>query len=307
MKKLTLKIIIMSIIVVLPIYMFCALTQKDLTRYAGYNEETRIRKAFENVVQKDYKIIILGNSRMYRGVDPDEFSQETFNFSHDNDTYNQIYYKLQYLKINDKLPAIVVLGTDYFQFSFISNTRNYIYKDLFQAEYMKDYRYDYAASMDEKMTRFQNSLRKRFESLKYKERENKSLLKDNGHMSVNSQAGKDVFFERDKKRLKIQEEYFEEILKFNRENNIKTILVMPPLRDIERRNYTREDIDNFEDFLQRNMKQGEGYLNYAFDDEFSLEDFCDKTHLNKYGASKFSAMLWNDIEKNKRKTPKNNE
>ena len=63
----------------------------------GPSTEEQITQSFSNALEKDYDLLVLGNSRLYRGVNPDKFQLATFNFSHDDDTYIKIYFKLKYL------------------------------------------------------------------------------------------------------------------------------------------------------------------------------------------------------------------
>ena len=58
----------------------------------------QLRVSFNNVLQNDFDLLLLGNSRVYRGVNPDKLSVSSYNFSHDNDGFNQLYFKLEYLE-----------------------------------------------------------------------------------------------------------------------------------------------------------------------------------------------------------------
>ena len=79
------------------------------------------------------------NSHASFGVDPSVFKSRVYNFSHVNDSYNQCFYKLDYLDRKDKLPKVVILIIDYFQFGVFSDSRNYAYQNYFPAEYLSDY------------------------------------------------------------------------------------------------------------------------------------------------------------------------
>ena len=140
MKKFIQKILIFcfpamvySIIAIL--FMPCLLSMVN-----GPSTKQQIAHSFKNATNINYDLLILGNSRTYRGINPDMLSYNAFNFSHSNDSYNQIYYKLKYLVDIEKDINYLILGIDYFQFSFISDTRNYVYTDFLDSEYMTDFR-----------------------------------------------------------------------------------------------------------------------------------------------------------------------
>ncbi|WP_461488949.1 hypothetical protein, partial [Pontibacter sp. HJ8] len=63
----------------------------------GPTTKAQIEQSFENALRKDYDMLILGNSRIYRGINPEKFSTNAYNFAHDDDSYNQMYYKLKYV------------------------------------------------------------------------------------------------------------------------------------------------------------------------------------------------------------------
>jgi hypothetical protein len=69
-----------------------------ISKVEGPSTEQQILMSFENAKKGNYDLMALGNSRMYRGIDPSVFDCSSYNFSHDNDTYNQMYYKLKWLE-----------------------------------------------------------------------------------------------------------------------------------------------------------------------------------------------------------------
>ena len=85
-------------------------------------------------------MLFYGKFQNIQGNQPGLFTGvKAYNFSHDNDSYNQMYYKLLFLEKKDKKIDYLVIGTDYFQFSVYGDSRNYIYDRLFGLDYMKDY------------------------------------------------------------------------------------------------------------------------------------------------------------------------
>ena len=91
---------------------------------------------FRNAEKRPYDMVFMGNSRIYRGLNPDSFTTKSYNFAHDNDSYNQIYYKLLFLTAQNKKIQIVLLGVDYFEYSVFSDSRNYEYSKIFNKSYL---------------------------------------------------------------------------------------------------------------------------------------------------------------------------
>jgi hypothetical protein len=140
MKKFLIKIFLFSTpITVTYILLSLLIIPKLIEKAEGPSTATQINNSFKKSLSNTYDLLILGNSGTYRGLNPDMFEIKAYNFSHDHDSYNQLYYKIKFLEKNNKKPKYIILGLDYFQFSFIGNTRNYIYSGLFADEYKNDY------------------------------------------------------------------------------------------------------------------------------------------------------------------------
>ena len=141
MKKLYIKLFILGVILGCIIFVYLYNITSIVTHVMGISTEQQIVQGFENAINKKYDCLILGSSKFYRGVNPDKITSiSTFNFSHDNDAFNQIYYKLQYLKDHNSLKfKYVIVGVSCFQFSFLSDTRNYVFNRYFNEDYQKDF------------------------------------------------------------------------------------------------------------------------------------------------------------------------
>ncbi|MCM1990254.1 DUF1574 domain-containing protein [Oceanirhabdus seepicola] len=298
MKKFILKFTIFITLFVVTFRLFIGATEEKLLRVYGPNTQMQIEQSFKYALKEEYNLIILGNSRMYRGINPDMFNVNTYNFAHDNDTYNQMYYKLLYLEKNNNLPNSVLIGTDYFQFSFIADTRNYIYKSLLDPEYMKDYSFHFNEDMNRRMTELQNNLLLRWNSIFEEEDENRRYLKGNGQFIIPGIPSETDTVTRESKMLPIQKEYFEKIIEYCKDKNIKVIVVMPPLRKNELINYTDEYLKEFNQYINDSLGEDGVYLNFTYDARFNINDFTDITHLDKEGADKFSKILWDRFKIN---------
>ena len=260
----------------------------------GPNTEEQIEESFKNAVCRDYEILILGNSRMYRGVNPDKFSLETYNFSHDYDSYNQLYYKLKFLE--KKEFNYLILGIDYFQFSIFSSKRNYVYGDLLNNQYIDDYKEYFLWSE----VNYHLSFLDPKKLLGLRSKTNVPFLKENGQYIKPGMANKNDFVERDISRKQIQIKYFEKILDYCESRNIRVILVMPPTRENELNSYSLAEIKAFNQFINEYTKRKNvNYFNFSKDSSFKISDFTDITHLNQSAADNFSSLLDRKILANK--------
>lgn len=266
-----------------------------LENVLGPNTEKQINYSFENLLIRDFEMLILGNSRLYRGLNPDLFSAKTYNFAHDNETYNQIFYKLKYLYDNEKEIEFLILGVDYFQFEIFSDTRNFAYGPYLGEDYLNDY--------PSKFYRIENylSLLKPKRFLHLFTTKEVSFLKDNGQYIRDGIAKKNNSGTRSTERKIIQIKYFEKILKFSKKNNIKVFLIMPPTRFEELKLYKPNEINEFDEFLKKYENENVVFLDFSTDNAFDLDDFTDLTHLNEAAANRFSEKLNDSIELIKKK------
>lgn len=267
---------------------------KKVRELNGPNYEEQIEISFEGVSSDYYETIALGNSRIYRGINPHKLDSKTYNFAHDNDSFNQIYYKLLYLKKIDKLPKEILMGVDYFQFSVFSDTRNHVYKKYFEDGYMKDYNFDLNTSFNNYMIFTQNRINlwlDWLQGLKEYNMEEVPYMTDRGQYILYGMAKENEKVTRESTLLPVQQEYFDKILEFCEENNIKVKMIMMPTRATELESYTEETIKEFDEYFKSKESNNIKYLNFARDSRFVLKDYQDKTHLNKDGADKFSEIL----------------
>jgi len=259
----------------------------------GPNTEQQISQSFSNAINKDYDILILGNSRIYRGINPDFLIRKAYNFSHDNDSYNQMFYKLKEV-LKKKEIKLLIIGVDYFQFSFISNTRNYVYYDYFDSEYQKDFEETNISLKTKYLIQLINPKRI-IEILKSKG--TISILKENGQYIKPGIANEKQLSFNSMKMLPLQKRYFNEILKLCKLNNIDFFLLMPPSRKKELDNFTMNEKKKFNSFISKTAsKFGGKYYNFSNSNDFSMSDFTDITHLNEKAADKFTKIVNDSIK-----------
>jgi hypothetical protein len=271
----------------------------------------RIDVGFAAVRAKPYECMVLGNSRVYRGINPDRLGLRAYNFAQDDDAFNQVFYKLMYLETNGVRVNTAVIGVDYFQFSFLSNRRNFAYAPHFPPAYLDDFskppegrlaallhpidEVAFNTFMVRYFTRPASLLLERALARLRGERPAppvRAYVKDNGQYVIEAPAGVAAPVERDATRLPIQERYFEASLDWARRNGVRVFLVMPPLRRLEREAYSRGAVEAFDRWLDdRARAYGATYLNFSTDPRFSEQDFADITHLTPEAADRFSSLL----------------
>lgn len=275
----------------------------------GPSTKEQIEKSFEQAVTSDAGIWFLGNSRIYRGIDPSIIQGHiAYNFGHDNDSFNQMYYKLLYLKEHNCRIDTLFLGVDYFQFGVFVDSRNYVYDHLFDAQYVKDYGRTKAGELANNIRRVFKSKQSFFfpsftkyvsRGLKFKDAGLLPVLKENGQFIEDTEASENDTADRSFEVKEILMDYFDRILQFCKENDVEVYALMMPVRDKELACYTDEEINLFTRMINdelSNYGYNNRYLDYsnlpAFKD---YSCYSDITHLNSASARAFTEVLWNDV------------
>jgi hypothetical protein len=266
----------------------------------GMSVEKQINTSFANAKQRDYEILVMGNSKLYCGVNPDYFSLPAFNFSHNNENYNQIYHKLRWLESNGKKFKYLILGTDFFQFSFISDTRNYAYQKYFGPEYFSDYPTE---DLDI------NTLKKKLEFLKpYKLKTLLQVpyvrhdLKTNGQFVRRGSPGEEDLVKRKFDFLDVQVKYFDKILLYCTQRDINVLICVPPMRSKEYDQFSKQQIQEFKSFMEKRTRDNITFIDFSLNNNFGTNDFIDMAHLSQESAVLFTELLnkklSNDLSQN---------
>lgn len=304
MKLFLIKVFVNALIVASIIYGYSFVYDRLLPIRLGPNTKQQIVNSFHHALGKQYGTLVLGNSRIYRGVNPDHFSLPTYNFAHDNDSYNQMYYKLQRVYEQNKISTLI-LGVDYFSFSYLSDQRNYVYGELLGNDYLRDY-YNHPVFLppyywlDKARQQVDNYMgfdrTKLFmRSVVFGASREKPELKENGQYLYPGKAKAGDSIQRDHSIKDLQKHYFEEIISFCDVRKIKVFLIMPPVRDSELKNYPREVIEEFTKYFT--SFQNVTFLDFSQVEEFKLEDYTDITHLNARAADRFTQMVNTGIQR----------
>lgn len=279
--------IIWSALVFSCIYLFVGLVivPPTLTYLYGATTQEQIDLAFSTVVEQEYDTIVLGNSHASFGVDPSVFKSRVYNFSHVNDSYNQCFYKLDYLDRKDKLPKVVILIIDYFQFGVFSDSRNYAYQNYFPAEYLSDYpKKNYTALH---LWNQLNPLKLNKLQFGTKVRTNKDgfQIKLGQRYTGDSKVRKMEW-------NNVQISYFNKIAEFCLENKIRLYLFMQPIQSKELSQYTKSELDQFDAHIKTVLSSNNQVYFYNYSNRvLPSEYYSDNTHLNPFGAQAFSLLI----------------
>jgi hypothetical protein len=94
--------------------------------------QLQLEQSVRQATERDYDVLVLGNSRMFRGIDPSVLQLPTYNFAFDEDSFLYYRAKARYLLRLGKVPRIALLGVDPFQLGRPNYDRHFIYQRLLQ-------------------------------------------------------------------------------------------------------------------------------------------------------------------------------
>lgn len=309
MKRYLLRVALLAIIAITIIIQIFHFSDRLAEVFYGLNTKGQIEMSFENALKSKATCWFLGNSRVYR-LNPDVIENgHWYNFAHDNDSYNQMYYKLQYLLKNECKVDTLVIGADYFQFSIFSDTRNYVYDDLLGEDYIHDYN---SWIIKEKINNFKRLLITkqtalgqtlmafvRNRGLKGNStsihilRQNGSYKNDEGQATIDDKANRDTTI------LDIQKHYFESILQLCQARDIALFVLMMPVRDNELQCYDDEFISDFNAYISNSLSRYgyEGnYINMSNNGDFKdYRLYTDITHLNSKSADLCTKCFYKEL------------
>lgn len=289
---------------------FHVYSQSVLRRTLGPSTASQIRYDFETVTHEPaFDAILLGNSRIYRGLNPTKMGGRVFNFAHDGDGYNQDYYKLLYLQRVGRLPTHLLIGIDYFNFSVIDPTRRELYQPYFPAQFGLDYdslnppKPGWGTTYNEQANLWVN---KHFtqvfplvlqgalssgESTRSQSPEGQyRILSDPRNPKKAYVRSAYVPFRRNSYRTPMMVGYFERLLGLARQLNLKVALVMPPCNIYEQAAYSVQDKADFWDYVHRQAGTIP-ILDFEKDPDFTLQDYMDDTHLKVEAADRFTEKV----------------
>lgn len=282
----------------------------------GISMNEQLDSSFSYVLSKPYHTMVMGNSRTYRGVNPDKIDSSVYNFSFDNETFLEQYFKLKYLEYKHHLPEFLILGVDYFEFSFLSMAMQPTYSKYFGATYDSlmsslskagGIEYQTAETPSDWVNAKMSAIFGRGASqyIRYlgDRIAGKPLqapyLKGNGQYIINPipMAHDGEFMTRPSNIEPYQQLKFEQIMDFLRNKGIRVILLMPPCRKIELNCYSNGFKQRLDDYFRKfERKDSVWYLNMSELAGYSTDDYMDDTHLKPQAADLFSTSLNDTIK-----------
>ena len=301
MKKYISNTIIFAIYTILFIGLYNFVSPKILSVLYGQTTKQQIEQQFADLTsQRDsIECIYLGSSKFYRGINPYLVTPCGYNFAHDNDSYNQIYYKLLYA--NECCPKLkrVVICFDYVSFCVFSETRNYVYHHYFPEEYSLDYSNNFYYNYIYPYLIGTKNLPKIILSLFDDNRPEPPHLTNKGQFVTPGKAHEDDYVKYYTSIYNLQLSYFTKIFQYCLDHHLECVLVAMPNRDGEYWNYDKAFIGKMNELAQNAQKQYScHYLNYIRDKELlDVSLYCDISHFNQYGADLFSRRLNVEINK----------
>lgn len=299
MKRYIFNILIIAIYSVLFIGLYNIVSTKILSMVYGLTTKQQIDKQFADLTsQRDsIECIYLGSSKFYHGINPNLITPCGFNLAHDNDSYNQIYYKLLY--VNERCPKLkrVVVCFDYVSFCVFSETRNYVYHHYLPEEYCQDYSKNFYNNYVYPYLIGTKNLPKVIVSFINKNIPQPPFLTNKGQYITFEKAHDDDYVKYCTSIYDIQISYFNKIVRYCHDHHLECVVVGMPNRDGEYWNYDKVFIAKIDDIVSKTQKDYScTYLNYIRDKEFlEVNLFSDVSHFNQYGADVFSRRLNADI------------
>lgn len=306
MKRIIIKLFSFFVLITASFYIYVVIIDKIADKKYGINTSDQIKQSFQNALKRDYNVLILGNSEPYRDINPDRMiGSKAYNFAHDNDAYNQAYYKLLYLDSHNINIDTLILCTDYTAFSYISNTRNYIYDKYFDQNYYKDYNSLYLIECFKNLKEYyliKHNLS--YELIDWLLNNNQTVTnyryqRENGQLIVEGNASPNDSIDREELFLDFQFGYFKKIVEFCKSKNIMLFVINMPTRDEELKCFSKSFMEMFDNKIKSVLiTEKMRYVNYSTLLDFKdYRDYVDICHLNERAADRFSSFFWEDIRK----------
>ncbi len=263
------------------------------------------KKSFLDSNSNNIKVLFLGNSHIYFGINPIFMKYNSFNGSHISQSLNLDLAIIEKYKDRLKNLSYIIVPVDYFSlYSSLEDdierwrVKNYsIYYNIFLNK-------NYIDNFEITNGRFYNNILRAKMYLLY----NKADVTCNRlgfgttYNSENSmdllETGKNAA-KRHKKNISNNISFaknihaIQSIISFSEIKNIKVIFVTCPCyytyRDNLEKNQLNNTINNIKDMCSN--KQNAFYVNLMYDTSFYGMDYYDADHLNEIGAKKFTLKL----------------
>lgn len=276
------------------------------------------KKNYLDKTSNQIKVLLLGNSHIYYGINPKYFSLNAFNASSVSQSLDYDWAILN--KYNNKWDSLkyVIIAVDYFSlFSKLETSveawrvKNYeIYFGINNSYKIQDHSEILSNNLKTNLSRLY--------SFYFKDDNNINSSKLGWGTAYNSKTKKDL-----EKTGKISAErhtikndqyvnenikILESIIKFAKVKGVEIILLSSPAYKTYTRNLDKHQLSQTIDTVKKivNLSSNVIYLNLLTDDEFTENDFYDADHLNEFGTKKLSLKLDSVLFKMDRNSNKQN-
>jgi DltD protein len=256
------------------------------------------------------KILILGNSQSFYGINPKYLQQPAFNLANVSQT---LYYDKKLTeKFINKMPQLstVVIGISYFSFFYemqdiSENWRCHFYNHYFNIEpnealpfeaskFFLTSLYKPKQALQLAITNWQNEIALQIEPNGY-------LAKTNSIVQINDSTGKlrvevhdnEIFANRKNEIAKKLENFVATLTS----KKIKVVFVTTPVFATYSK-FCNPNVLLSNDSIIKHLckKYNAKYYNFFSNNLFAINDFSDNDHLNSNGALKLSNMLNDSLE-----------
>jgi hypothetical protein len=271
-----------------------------------------IKKQYFEKTVDSIEALVLGNSHMLHGVNPDYFSVKGFNLA--SGFQNYFYDKaltLPYLNRLKKL-KIVFISADYISFYYrIKDVADWIDYGYYRAWNVKDSGLSIWDSRNYSTFMLYTPSKSLDYVLKGDKKALAKNLKPNGFNPEDSAANEVNVTETSGKT---RANYHTKIIKFSRQEeslnhleslitelqkrNIRVVLLAPPVYTTYSKHCDTAIINRTNTIISSVVSKYKcQYRDYSTDQRFVQTDFHDNDHLNYSGAAKFTRMLDDDFVK----------
>ncbi|MFC6097753.1 D-alanyl-lipoteichoic acid biosynthesis protein DltD [Flavobacterium qiangtangense] len=263
------------------------------------------QKATEIQNNYDSKILVLGNSHAFYGINPDYFNAKTYNFSNISQSlyFDELLIE-KHLKSFKNLKYII-LTVDYFSLSQVDNSSEDIYRKYYYEQYM-DINVPLISRFDPKsysLTLTRN-LEMNIDLMKSYSKE-KTLVEGNSKgwaMKIgtnpqfnNYETAVDVVAKNEDglSDFQVNLDRLNRIIKLCSKQNVKVLLVTMPVTTHYARLVNQNKLRKIYTDCKRIASEQKNciYLNLFQNKNFQNDDFYDTDHLNEKGAEKCSKIL----------------
>lgn len=284
--------------IILPILFFFLVLEIAIRKIPN---DYQLKKAYLDQNAAQINTLVLGSSHTFYGINPEYFSNKTFNAAYVSQSLDLDYEILK--KYDSKLKNLktVIIPISYFSLFETLETdvekwriKNYVmYYDL-------ENNYQFTDNFESLNNHITQNIKKVIKHYAFHKSfltsshlgwgtnfnsKNKKAL--NGAFTGKKHTAKNFdLFDKNVKSL-------QKIIALCRENKVKIIFITTPTHSSYYENLKATQLEKTTNTISELVKNNSNcmYLNYLKSDKFTNEDFYDADHLNEIGAKKLSIVL----------------